>query len=79
MVNKMIKTLSEKDKVLNFAKKYDKYVSVLKTGEWKDYSIYTPKRASKSVCYTGYPLKILVKDNEIRWTTPQEALEIFSK
>ena len=63
---------------LNFAKKYDEYVSVKQIGEWNGYTVFSPIKKKKGVSFTGYPLKILIKQNEIRWSSPKEALEILN-
>lgn len=45
-------------------------------GEWNGYEVYDPD-TSKYGYYIGMPLVILVKDKEIRMSTPKEALEFL--
>ena len=65
-------------KILNFALKrgYD-YVKKTDT-VWKGYQVFEPCFDDDSVHMIGYPLVILVKDNEIRMSTADESLEILS-
>ena len=69
----------EEKEILKFAKRFRDYVAVEKLCEWEGFTVYNPIRSGKGVSYTGYPLKLLVKDNKIRWTSPHESLEIFRK
>ena len=64
-------------KILNFALKrgYD-YVKKTDT-VWKGYQVFKPCFDGVGVAYVGYPLVILVKDNEIRMSTADESLEIL--
>lgn len=64
-----------REKVLNFARKqgYDK---VEYSGKWRGYDVYTPEvdyGTEKEPAIIGLPLIILVKGNEIRLSTPDEA------
>ena len=63
--------------VLKYAKTrgYDKVTKCDKT--WDGYSIYEPGFNRKGSPKIGYPLVILVKDDEIRISTEDESLEIL--
>ena len=68
----------EEKEILKFAKKFnDEYVAIEKIGKWEGFTVYNPIRKGKGVAYTGYPLKLLVKEGKIRWTSPKEAIDIF--
>lgn len=43
--------------------------------DWKGYECYEPI-SGDDITYTGLPLVILVKGDEIRMSTPEEAMEI---
>ena len=67
-----------KDKIQNFAKE-NGYIKAIYKGEWKEYEVYEPIYSeSEEVSYIGYPLMILVKDDQIRLTTPDESLELLN-
>jgi hypothetical protein len=62
------------DQILKFAidQEYDdiKYI-----GKWKEYEVYEPLFDYEGISYVGLPLIILVKDDTIRMSTPDEAFE----
>lgn len=64
-------------KVLEFAKKKG-YSSVEHLGKWLEYDVYDLIMDDEEVSYIGLPLVALVKDNDIRISTPDESLEIVS-
>ena len=41
--------------------------------DWKGYEVYAP--VCKKYCRVGLPLCVLVKDGQVRLTTPEESLE----
>lgn len=45
--------------------------------QFDGYVVYNPTFSSKGVNFVGYPLVILVKDNDIRLSTEDESLEIL--
>ena len=68
--------MDEKD-ILRYARKFDDdFVAVEKIGEWQGYTVYSPIRSRKGVCCAGFPLRVLVKDGKMRWTSPKESIEI---
>lgn len=64
------------EKVIEFAKK-NGYDGAEPRGEWKGYEVYEPtfKDSGEELAIVGLPLVILVKGEEIRMSTPDEALE----
>lgn len=64
-------------KVLEFAKKKG-YSSVKYIGKWLGYDVFDLIMDDEEVSYIGLPLVALVKDNDIRISTPDESLEIVS-
>ncbi|MEG2668870.1 MAG: hypothetical protein RR957_00220 [Oscillospiraceae bacterium] len=54
-------------------KGYDR-VEYLK--DWNGYKCYEPIMEHEDVVFIGLPLVILVKDNYIRMSTPDEAMKI---
>lgn len=66
-----------KDKIQKFAQE-NGYEKINYKGKWKDYEVFDPIYSeSKEISYVGYPLMILVKNEEIRLTTPEESLELL--
>lgn len=65
------------EKVIEFAKKQG-YESVEKLEKWKEYDVYEPIYKNDEVSIIGMPLLILVKGEEIRMSTVEEALEQLS-
>ena len=66
--------MMSKDKIVSYAKSQG-YIDVEFLHKWRDYDVYEPVYDKKEVAYIGLPLKILVKGEEIRMTTPDEAFE----
>ena len=67
----------KKSKIIEFARK-NGYDTVSPLGKWKGYDAYEPimKGATEEEpAFTGPPLMILVKGDEIRMSTPEEAYE----
>jgi hypothetical protein len=65
--------MSQED-ILKFAQKQG-YDNIEYVEEWRGYQVYAPIFNSKEMLYIGLPYVILVKDNEIRMSTPDESLE----
>lgn len=67
--------MSKKD-ITAFAKKQG-YDGVLPLGKWKEYDAYEPtfKGSDEDMAAVGPPLMILVKGDEIRMSTVEEAYE----
>lgn len=63
------------ERVTEFAKE-NGYKGAEKKISWNGYEVYEPIYGNRSAC-TGYPLVILVKGDEIRLSTDDEALEIL--
>lgn len=61
------------NKVLEFAQK-NGYKDVKFLGEWRGYKCYEPLSGDFDT-FTGLPNIILEKDNKIRFSTSEEALE----
>lgn len=64
----------EKSKIKEFAKK-NGYDDVLPLGKWKEYDAYEPVSNGPSTSYVGPPLMVLVKGEEIRMSTVEEAFQ----
>jgi len=69
--------MMDRKKVLQFAKTrgYDSIRKRRKT--WNGYDVYEPIYRKGVISYIGLPLVILVKENEIRLSTPQESFELL--
>ncbi len=63
-----------RQKVIEFAISQG-YETALRLKNWKGFEVYEPIMKKDEVSYTGLPLLILVKGDEIRMSTPEEALE----
>lgn len=66
-----------KKEITAFAKK-NGYDGVLPLGKFKDYDAYEPifdNATEEEPVFTGPPLMILVKDDQIRMSTVEEAYE----
>ncbi len=63
-----------KQDIENYAKSRG-YDYVEDGGKWKDYDVYRPRYKGNEIRYVGYPLVILVKDEEIRMSTKVECFE----
>lgn len=48
-------------------------------GKWRGYDVYEPIYNKDSVSMIGLPLAVLVKDNEMRMTTPEEAMSCLDE
>lgn len=65
-----------KDKQVNeFARKHG-YEKAEYLKKWKGYRCYEPIMSKGKISFSGLPLLILVKGDEIRMSTPEEAMEI---
>jgi hypothetical protein len=64
-------------KIKKFAKKHG-YRGAKYLCEWKEFKVYEPYMSRFKNSYIGLPLVILVdkNSNEIRMSTPDEAMEI---
>lgn len=49
------------------------YATAYKLDPWNGYEVYEPIMDEGAISYTGVPLIILVKGDEIRMSTPEEA------
>lgn len=63
-----------RQKVIEFAISQG-YETALRLKNWKGFEVYEPIMKKDEVSFTGLPLLILVKGDEIRMSTPEEALE----
>ena len=66
-----------KEKIIEFAKQ-NGYDGVFPLGKWKGYDAYEPTfdfSSEKEPALVGPPLMILVKGDEIRMSTVEEAFE----
>lgn len=63
-----------KEKIIAFAKKQG-YDGISPLGKWRGYDAYEPtfKGTGEEPAFVGPPLMILVKGNEIRMSTVEEA------
>ena len=67
----------KKKKIVAFAKE-NGYDGVVPLGRWKEYDAYEPTfdgTSEKNLAFVGPPLMILVKGEEIRMSTVEEAFE----
>lgn len=62
------------EKVVEFARKQG-YDNVKPLEKWKGYDVYEPIFDGEEVSFVGMPLLILVKDDKIRMSTADEALQ----
>lgn len=51
------------------------YTGAVYLNEWRGYSCYEPTFSDEGISHVGLPLIIMVKDNEIRMSTPEEAMQ----
>ena len=66
-----------KAQIIEFAKK-NGYDGVLPLGKWREYDAYEPTfkgSSAKKPAFVGPPLLILVKGDEIRMSTEEEAFQ----
>lgn len=47
-------------------------------GLWNGFEVYQPIYSNSEIHYIGYPHRILLKENTIRWTSNREAIEILN-
>lgn len=66
------------EKIVTYAKSQG-YKTVEYLQQWRDCDVYEPIYDEKEIAYIGLPLKILVKGEEIRMTTPDEAFEFLDE
>lgn len=67
----------KKEKIVAFAKE-NGYDGALPLGKWKEYDAYEPTfddTSEENLAFVGPPLMILVKGEEIRMSTVEEAFE----
>lgn len=62
------------ERVIEFARSQG-YETALRLKNWKGYEVYEPMVSKDEVSFTGIPLVILVRGEEIRMSTPDEAFE----
>lgn len=62
-----------KEKIVAYAKTQG-YKDAKYLHKWRDFDVYEPIY-SEDIAYIGLPLMILVKGEEIRMTTPDEAFK----
>lgn len=62
------------EQVKEFAKQQG-YDDVLQIGKWKGFDAYEPVFNGEDVSFIGVPLLILVKGDNIRMSTVEEAFE----
>lgn len=60
--------------ILKFAQKQG-YDNIEYVGEWRGYQVYAPLFDTEETLFIGLPLVILVKNDMIRMSTPEESLE----
>lgn len=63
-------------KELAIAAEYDDVEEAL---PWKDYVIFDPIFNDDEMHYIGLPLTIMCKGDEVRWSTPTEAMAMLSR
>jgi len=61
-------------KVVEFAQEHG-YETAEPLGSWQGYDIYEPVYSKDEVSCIGLPLMIMVKGNEIRMSTTDEAIQ----
>lgn len=62
------------NKIIAFAKE-NGYSGAVYLNEWRGYSCYEPTFSDDEVAFVGLPLIIMVKGDEIRMSTPEEAMK----
>lgn len=62
------------NKIIKFAEEQG-YSGAVYLNEWRGYSCYEPTFSEDEVAFVGLPLIILVKGDEIRMSTPEEAMQ----
>lgn len=66
-------TLAE---ITEFAKNHE-YDAVKQLEDWHDFKVYEPLFSGNEYAMVGLPLVILVRDDQIRMSTADEALQII--
>lgn len=64
----------KQSEIIKFAQSIG-YLGVKKIGQWREFDAYEPIFTEDGVAYVGQPLMILVKGNEIRMSTVEEAFQ----
>jgi len=59
-------------KIIDFAKQ-NGYETAKYIGKWRDYDVYEPIFNSDEISFTGVPLVVLVRGEEMRMSTVEEA------
>ena len=62
--------------VIEFAKKKG-YINAKYIGKWDVYNVYEPIFSFDKIAFIGLPLVILKNKNELRMSTPEEAMKIL--
>lgn len=62
------------EQIKEFAKQQG-YDDALSIGKWKDFDVYEPIFSGEDTSIIGVPFMILVKDDNIRMSTIEEAFE----
>lgn len=62
------------EKIIKFAKD-NGYATAKKLNPWNGYEVYEPIMNDGEISFIGPPLIILVKGEEIRMSTPEEAYQ----
>jgi hypothetical protein len=65
--------MDEKE-ILKFAKQ-EGYEDISYIGKWREFEVYEPLFDFEGTSYVGLPFIILVTQDEIRMSTPEESLE----
>jgi hypothetical protein len=65
--------MDEKE-ILKFAKQQG-YDNIIYIGKWREFEVYEPLYDFEDVSYVGLPFMILVTQDTIRMSTPEESLE----
>lgn len=66
------------DKIIEFVKQWG-YDNVEYETKWKGYKCYRAIRDTEEALYTGLPLVIMVKGDEIRAANADEVMEYLQK
>ncbi len=68
-------SVSDYAKENNNDEEQDIIIEISYIGKWRGYDVYEPMFESEEVAFVGLPYVILVKEDEIRMSTPKESLE----
>jgi len=66
------------DEVIAFARN-EGYNSAVYVCKWRGYDVYKPTFNNGLINIVGIPVKILVRDNEIRMSTEKETFEYLDE